>query len=175
MAGLISLSFFVPIFIHDHKGYNCRLCASKQHEETIYIYGIPIYRKMEIPQKTTYTELYDKYITETHEHQWAGGGLGRYVRYLFIGGVHKDGLHNTKYSLFQYRMSCDVLSLMELFENEDLEFRREIYHELIECEDPKDYEKAKQLIEAIRGNPENKRILYEEYLQRKTDQSRIDG
>ena len=175
VPSFVGLNVFVPIYRHDHKGYNCKLCAANKLEETVHIWGLPIYKKMGSAKRTAYTELYDRYIAETHEHQWAGGGLGRYVRYLFAGGIHKDGIHNTEYSLYQHRLSCDVLSVMALFEDEPLDFRRELYHELIECEEPEDYERVRELIEAIRSDPHNGRKLYEMYAQRKTKQFGTNG
>jgi hypothetical protein len=170
VVGLVGLSVFVPIYIHDHKGYNCRLCASIKGEETIHIWGIPVYRKIERTKKTTYTEIYDKYIAEAHKHQWAGGGFGRYVRYLFTGGIHKDGMHAGGYPFYQPRLIREVLSVMELFDNESIDFRREMYHDLIECKGD-EYEKVQELIEAIRGDPHNGRKLYEIYRQQKSNNS----
>lgn len=166
MSGLTGLNVFVPIYTNRDIGYNCRLCAATKSEETVHIWGLLVYKTVRDTERTAYTELYDRYIAESHKHQWAGGGWGGYSRYLFTGGIFKDGMHGNGYPLYQSRLTCDALSVMELFEDESVEFRREMYHDLIECKRD-EYEKTRELMDAIRGDPENARMIYEMYMKQK--------
>lgn len=161
IAGILYLDFLVPIYKKYQKGYNCKLCGMHKSETTIYLWAFRVHRKSVGPTRTDQTDLYDKYIAKPHQHQWAGGGFGRYTRHIYGGGIHADGFHNTEYPIDQYRLSRDLLSVMELFEDESVEFRREVYLNLIECKEPTDYAKVRQLLADIRANPDHARKLYE--------------
>ena len=69
--------------------------------------------------------------------------------------------------MFQYRLSRDVLPMMELFKDETVEFRREAYRDLIECKEPQDYNRVRELLNDMRAKPQDARKLYEMYRQRK--------
>ena len=172
IAGFIGLNYYIPIYICYYMGNKCRLCHVTRSEKIIYVYHIPVYRKTSKTQRTDYTDLYDKYIAEPHKHQWSGGGCSRHTKFLFKrGGVRSCGFHSGKYHFLQLKISNELLSLMELLEHESQSFRREIFHGLIECNNPNDYEFISELIEKIRSDPQNACELYEIYKQQKSSSS----
>lgn len=168
----VILSVFVPIYERSSKFNNCGLCGASKSEVIIYIYGIPAKRKTSGIRKNEYTDYYDKYIAEPHEHQWVGGGMGTTLKYLFGGRLDKDGGwgYGGKYPLYHYQLTRNVLSVMELFKDEPLEFRRQVFHELIECRKFEDYERVQKLIEEMRADCKNSRKLYDAYHQQKAKQ-----
>jgi hypothetical protein len=166
------LNAYVPVHERLWKSDNCRLCGATKSKRTVYIYRIPVQSKTNGIRNNDFTVLYDKYIAESHEHQWVGGSFGRDVNYLFGSGMHADGgwHYGDKYPIFQYRVTHDVLSVMEVFEHEPVEFRRQAFRELIECTDLEEYGRLKELIEAMRSDSRNNRKLYDAYKQKQTNQ-----
>ncbi len=170
--GFVILSVFVPIYERSMKFDNCGLCGANKSEVIIYIYGIPAKRKTSGTQNNEYTDYYDKYIAEPHEHQWAGGGFGTTLKYLFGGRLNKDGGwgYGGKYPLYHHQLTRNVLSVMEVFEDEPLVFRRQVFHELIECKKFEDYKGAQKLIEEMHADRKNSRQRYDAYRQQKAKQ-----
>ena len=163
-GGILYLDALVPIYKKCYKGYNCRLCGAQKSEKTVHLWAFCIQKEFKGPTRTALTDLYDKYIAEPHDHQWTGGGYGRTIRHIYEkGGLHSDGFHGGEYPIYQFWLSRDLLSEMEMFKDETVEFRREVYRHLIECKDRMDYESARQLLKDMRTTPEDARKLYETY------------
>ena len=170
--GFVILSVFVPIYERSMKLNNCGLCGASKSEVTVYIYGIPVNRKRSGIRKNDYTDHYDKYIAEPHEHQWAGGGFATPLTNI-CGARPKPaggGGYGGKYPLYHHQLTRNVLSVMEVFEDEPLEFRRQVFHELIECKKFEDYKRAQKLIEEMHADRKNSRKLYDAYHQQKAKQ-----
>ncbi|UCE48739.1 MAG: hypothetical protein JSW47_01055 [Phycisphaerales bacterium] len=163
VAGVLYLDVLVPIYKRCLISDNCRLCGVQKNETTVHLWAFRIQRKVVGPTRTAQTDLYDKYIAEPHQHQWAGGGFGMYTRRIYGGGIHTDGFHNGEYSISQYRLSRELLPAMEMFNDESVEFRREVYRDLIDCKGSKDYARVRQLLNDVRAAPEDARKLYEVY------------
>lgn len=163
VAGVFYLDILVPIYKKCQKGSMCRLCGVHKSETTVHLWAFRVHRAITSPTRTAHTDLYDKYIAEPHQHQWCGGGFGTTSRHIWGGGLHLDGLHGGEYPIYQYRLSRDLLAAMELFKDEPIEFRREIFHDLIECKDRQSFERVRQLLKDMQAAPDNARNLYETF------------
>jgi len=170
VAGFFYLDLIVPIHKACEKAYDCRLCGAWKSETTFYLWAFRIRKEMEGPQRTWPTELFDKYIAEPHQHEWVECGDHTSKWHIFEERVHLDWMGSSR-PIFHYRLRRELLLAMELFKDEPVEFRREVYRYLIECKDQEDYERVRRLLEDMRADPGNARDLYDTYRARENGQS----
>jgi hypothetical protein len=160
VVGFFALDVLVPIHKACEKAYDCRLCGAWKSETTFYLWAFRIREEMKGPQGTIHTELFAKYIAEPHQHQWVEYGDHTSRWRVFEHRAHLDWVGGS-HPVFHYRLRSELLLAMELFKDDPVELRREIYHDLIDCSEQEDYEKVRHLLQDMRATPEDARRLYD--------------
>lgn len=164
VAGFFYLDLIVPIHKARYREEKCKFCGVQKSEETFHLWAFRVRREVAGPTRTHETELYDRYIAEPHQHQWLEVIDNKSKWNVFDHRAHHRAHLDwvvDRHSLHRH----ELLLAMESFEDEPVEFRREVYRDLIDCKDKMDYDQVRQLLQNMSANPEGARELYEMYKQ----------
>ncbi len=126
----------IPCWTVTGRSYTCRVCAASRDTVTTRIFGMPVWSKKSGVESNELTDIYDKYIREQHEHQWAGGSFWQTYGSLRGVGSCRDGVHGVKpYSPLQPRLTRIVLRAVEQVKEWPKEKRISLYYAIRDFND----------------------------------------
>ena len=158
----------IPCWTVTGRSYTCRICAASRDTVTTRIFGMPVRSKRSGVESNELTDIYDKYIGEQHEHEWAGGAFWQTYGSLLGAGSCRDGVHGVKpYSLLQPQFTRIALSAVEQVQEWAKERRISLYYAIRDCNDVESLHTIKETFkEAKQGKSEE---LWENWLQSKQE------
>ena len=167
IAALCVVFFFVP-FCKTSKSYTCPVCGAIRNKKVVRVFGIPIWMRRSKVQRQPVTDIYDKYIGQPHEHEWAGGGYSRTVGTLLGPGLHGDGAHTVKpYSPVQPWLTHIALTAVAQVKEWPKEERVDLYYAILDCNDHESFPVVREIFEqAYQGNSEN---LWKNWLEKRKE------
>jgi len=127
---------------------------------------VPIWFNRSGVERNELTDIYDKYIGEQHEHEWAGGSFWETYGTLQGPGSCRDGVNIVKpYHLLQPRLTRIALSAVEQVKEWPREKRTSLYYAIRDFNDLESFPVLKEIFEKAKlGNSEE---LWENWLQNK--------
>lgn len=172
MIGIVVILVFVGVFsiipcwTVTGCPYTCRLCAASRSTVTTRIFGVPVWFSRSGVQSNELTDIYDEYIGQRHEHEWAGGSFWRTYGTLRGPAFHRDGVHLVQpYHPIQPRLTRIALRAVEQVKEWPKEKRISLYYAIRTFNDLESFQVIKEIFEkAKQGNSEE---LWKNWLESK--------
>ena len=149
--------------------YTCRFCAATKAKRTTRIAGVVVRHSETPPSRTALREVYDEVIAEPHDHQWAGGPYTGWDGNLLRYKSHGHGSHNdSRYSKYQWFLTRTALCVISLLSDTPIEFRRQVYHGLIEIDNQTEFDEAMRVYDKTRRDPPSAAEQWQRWLAKRT-------
>jgi len=171
VAILLVVFFFVPCWRVTNRSYNCVWCGAYKSKRTTSVLAVPVWIRRSGIQRHPVTDLYDKYIGQPHEHEWAGGGYSYTLGTLRGRGLHADGFHTVQpFPTWQPALTRTALMAVAQVADWPKEERIKLFHAILDCTSRESYEDVAEVYKrAEQGPPEE---LWMDWLEKKKELER---
>jgi hypothetical protein len=155
---LFGVFSFIPCWSVSHLSYTCRLCDAHKDKRETRVLGLPVWISRSKLRRSPLTDIYEQYIGEPHNHEWAGGGFGRKTGTIFGPTVYSDGSHAVPpFSHLQPKLTKMALIAVSQVKDWPKEKRIALFHAILDIERTRCYENyenvANVFAEAEKGEP----------------------
>jgi hypothetical protein len=125
---------------------------------------MPVWFRRSGIESNELTDIYDKYIGDQHEHEWAGGSFWQTYGTLRGPAFHRDGVNLVQpYHPLQPKLTRIALSAVEQVKEWPKEKRISLYYAIRDFNDLESFPAVKEIFEkAKQGKSEE---LWENWLE----------